>query len=78
MTNNDERAAQAQFISNVVVGIVRQACEQGVDLHHVAATVLAVGAKGLHIAMGPDDAAAWIRSVAMHVEADRGPGQFDA
>ena len=78
MTDKDILAAQAEFISSVVVGIVRQACEQGVDFKHAAATVLTVGAKCLHVALGPDEAAAFIRSMAETVEADRAPRQFDA
>jgi hypothetical protein len=73
-----QMAAEATFIAEVVVGIIGQACGQGVDLHHAARTVLAVGAKGLRMAVGPDEAARYIREIADHVEADHGEARFDA
>jgi hypothetical protein len=39
--------------------------------------MLTVGARCVRVSLGPDEAAAFIRSMAETVEADRAPRQFD-
>ncbi|MFT3972003.1 MAG: hypothetical protein QM699_00555 [Amaricoccus sp.] len=73
---NEEQAliaAAGLAIRDVVVSIVRQSIEQGVELNLAAAVVLGVGAKGLRLALGPAEAARIVRAMADQVEADVEP-----
>ena len=70
---NEEQAliaAAGAAIRDVVVSILRQSCEQGIELNLAAAVVLGVGAKGLRLALGPEEAARVVRRMADEVEAD--------
>ena len=67
-----QRLAEGAAIRDIVLSIVRQACEQGVELDLAAAVVLGVGAKGLRLALGPAEAARCVRAMADQVAADTG------
>lgn len=73
---NEEEAllsAAGLAIRDVVLSILRQAYEQGVELNLASAVVLGVGAKGLRLALGPEEAAHIVRRMADEVEADVSP-----
>jgi hypothetical protein len=76
MTDDQQREA------NIVIGLTRyvlaQASARGIDPTHAASAVLALAAHALREAVGPRDAAGFIRGLATHVEADEPPRRFDA
>ncbi|MBB5220582.1 hypothetical protein HNP73_000503 [Amaricoccus macauensis] len=66
-------SAAGLAVRDVMLSILRQSCEQGVELNVASAVVLGVGAKGLRLALGPVEAARIVRQMADEVETDVQP-----